>query len=252
MTSKAFRKVKKGINNLPNLLYGYNLHVNRNKLRLIDRTFRDFCPEASSFADLGGVWNVNAAYTVHTLKRYKIERAVLVDTDYPQILKERLGRFPQLTMLEGDFGTADAVRTVGSVDVIYFFDVLLHQANPDWDEVLDAYARNSSCIVIYNQQFIYGSDAVRLTELPLENYIELTSDFRRDFYKYVYDHKYELHPRYQKPWGDIHNIIQWGITDSALRSTMTSLGFKEMYFHSFGRFIDIPALEDHAFVFRKG
>jgi hypothetical protein len=252
MSPKIARKVSRAVRNIPNLFQGYNLYVNRDKLRLIDITFRDLFPEAKSFADLGGVWRVNAAYTIHTLKRCGAQRGVLVDTDYPDGLKEKVRKYPQLTVVEGDFGLAATAKAVGDVDVTYLFDVLLHQANPDWDDVLSLYANSTRCFVIYNQQFIRGDDAVRLTDLPFKEYVELTSDYRYELQRYVYDHKAEMHPQYNKPWGDIHNIAQWGITDRALRSTMADLGYKEVHFSNHGRFLDLPAFENHAFVFCRG
>jgi hypothetical protein len=251
MISKTARRVTKVVRNIPNLWQGYNLYVNRDKLRLIDFTFGHVFPEAKSFADLGGVWKVNGAYALHTVKRSGVERGVLVDTNYPEGLKARLQRYPGLSVVEGDFSLAETAGVVGRVDVVYFFDVLLHQANPNWDEVLGLYAEFSPCFVIYNQQLIQGEDAVRLTDLPLDRCIELVSNLRYDTYKYIYEHKTELHPQYHKPWGDIHNVFQWGITDKALRATMTRLQYKEVFFRNYGRFLDLPAFENHAFIFRR-
>lgn len=251
MTPKTLRRAAKALRNIPNLWHGYNIYVNRDKLQLIDYTFGEVFPDAKSFADLGGVWKVNAAYSVHTMKRRRVERGVLVDTNYPQGLKERLQRYPGLSVVEGDFSLAETARVVGKVDVVYFFDVLLHQANPDWDDVLKVYANLSPCFVIYNQQFVRGEEAVRLTDLPFEQCIELVSDLRYDTYRYIYDHKTEMHPQYHKPWGDIHNVFQWGITDKVLRDTMSKLGYEEVLFKNYGRFLDLSAFEDHAFIFRR-
>lgn len=251
MNPRLFHKIVRACRNLPNLLEGYNLHVDPDKLRLIDLTFRKAFPEAKSFADLGGVWKVNAAYTVHTLKRFEIERGILIDTDYPRGLKERLRAFPQLTVAEADFGSAETAKAVGNVDVTYMFDVLLHQANPNWDEILAMYAAASRCMVIYNQQYVRGEEAVRLTNLPFDQYVEVTSGYGYELARYAFDHKSEIHPQYNKPWGDIHNITQWGITDKALRETMADLGYREVYFANHGRFLDLPAFENHAFIFRR-
>jgi hypothetical protein len=61
----------------------------------------------------------------------------------------------------------------------------------------------------------------------------------------------ELHPVYRKPWPDIHNIFQWAITDQDLRNVMTRLGFQEVYFRNHGRFSNLTAFENHAFVFLR-
>ena len=246
------RKSTKAIRNLPNLLEGYNIYVNRDKLRLIDHTFNSIYPQAKSFSDLGGVWKVNGAYSLHTLKHHRIERGILIDTDVPQGLEKRFKKFRLLEVIRGDFTSKKSADIIGAVDVVYFFDVLLHQAHPHWDEVLTMYSKVSPCIVIYNQQFTQGEDAVRLTDLPFNKYVELVPDFRLDVYKYVFDHKSEIHPTYAKPWGDIHNIFQWGITDKALRETMGNLGYEEVYYANHGRFSELSSFENHAFVFRKG
>jgi len=67
----------------------------------------------------------------------------------------------------------------------------------------------------------------------------------------VYEHASEVHPEYKKPWKDIHNIFQWGITDDDLRSTMDGLGYCEAHYKNHGRFSDLPAFENHAFIFVK-
>lgn len=249
MHNRQLRRFTKAIRNLPNLLQGYNVFVNRDKLRLIDHTFNSIYPHAKSFSDLGGVWRVNGAYSVHTLRHHRIERGILIDTDISQELKNRLKQYPQLEVIRGDFASRQTADAVGGVDVVYFFDVLLHQAHPHWDEVLAIYSKVSPCIVIYNQQFTRGEEAIRLTELPLSEYVELVPDSRLDVYKYVFDHKSEMHPTYGKLWGDIHNIFQWGITDRALRTTMKYLGYEEAYYANYGRFSDLSAFENHAFVF---
>jgi len=245
------RKLRKAAQNLPNLLQGFNIYVNREKLRLIDRTFSSLFPGARSFADLGGIWKVNAAYSRYSLKKFPIDRGILVDTDIPPGLNSRLRRYQKLEVIQGDFGDQTIVDRIGCVDVIYLFDVLLHQANPDWDQIISRYAKNCPCFVIYNQQFIRGDETVRLTDLPFEDYLELTSRFREDFCRYVYEHRNEIHPKFNKPWKDIHTIAQWGITDDALRGLMRGLGYREVHFGNHGMFVNLPAFENHAFVFKR-
>ncbi|MFZ1979193.1 MAG: class I SAM-dependent methyltransferase [Bacteroidota bacterium] len=239
------------VRNAPNLLRGYNIYVNTEKLRLIDRAFSLLNPPARSFADLGGVWKVNAAYTKYTLRSFSIDRGVIVDTDYPQAVERTLSKFPKLSVLQGDFTTQQLIDQVKPIDLVYFFDVLLHQANPNWDKVLTAYARVARCFVIFNQQYIRSKDTIRLTELPLEDYIKLVPVGRETLYRKVYAQKEEIHPTYGKPWGDIHNIFQWGITDNDLRSLMTQLGFSQLYYCNYGRFSNLSAFENHAFIFMR-
>jgi hypothetical protein len=151
--------------------------------------------------------------------------------------------------VRGDFSQKEILHSVGAVDIAYFFDVLLHQANPSWNQVLSLYSSSVKCIVIYNQQYIRSQTSLRLTQLPLEEYITLTPRSRENTYRYAYAHAKELHPIYQKPWLDIHNIFQWGITDNDLRSVMTTLGFREVHFKNCGQFSNLRAFENHEFIF---
>lgn len=251
MTTTATRKLSRAARNIPNLLQGFNLYVNRDKLRLIDLVFRDVLPRAASFADLGGVWRVNAAYTRYTMRRFRVTKAALVDTDIPGNLARTLARHKNLELIRDDFGKEAVVDRVGSVDAVYLFDVLLHQANPDWDEILRRYAANTRCFVVYNQQFVGGSRTERLTDRSMEEYIALTSNHAKELIRTIYLDGNKTHPSQGKPWRDIHNVIQWGITDEGLREVMARLGFTEVFYRSYGMFLDLPAFEEHGFIFLK-
>ena len=243
------RKLRKLIRNSPALLMGYNPYVDTDKLRLIDRAFRVAVPDARSFADLGGVWKVNAGYSRYTMKKHQPERGVLVDTDFPPGLRVKLSRIPGLEVLQGDFTAGPAMDRIGPVDIVYFFDVLLHQANPSWHEVLASYASRSSCFVIFNQQYTREERTIRLTDLPLEEYKKLAPGGRDAVYRHVYEHADEIHPVYGKPWRDIHNIFQWGITDNGLRAEMQKLGYHEVFYENYGQFSNLDAFENHGFIF---
>jgi len=249
--SSGLRKLKKGIRNLPSLFKGYNIYVNPDKINLINRAFREFYSEATSFADLGGVWKVNAAYSRYTMKNFQIKKGVLIDTTIPEPLVKTLNRHQNLQLIQGDFGNPSVINDIGSVDIIFLFDVLLHQANPDWNQIIESYANNCSCFVIYNQQYIRGEKTIRLTDLSIDEYKEIASDHAEELTQFVYENKNEIHPEYGKPWKDIHNITQWGITDFSLRKLMNSLGFKEVFYENHGMFINLPAFEEHAFIFMK-
>jgi hypothetical protein len=250
-SSFSFHRVKKIIKNSRNLLSGYNIYVDSDKLRLIDHAFTTIMPGAGTFADLGGVWNVNAGYTLYTLRNHAIQHGYLVDTNFPDGLQQRLSGYQNLSVIHGDFAQQATISKIGPVDMVFFFDVLLHQANPSWSEILAAYAKSVRCFVIFNQQYIRGTETVRLTDLPLEEYMSIAPHGREETYRYAYAHAAEIHPQYKKPWKDIHNIFQWGITDSDLRATMNSLGFTEVHYKNHGRFSNLPAFENHAFIFVK-
>lgn len=124
----------------------------RGKINLIDRAFTSCRIE--SFADLGAVWGVEGAYTFRALDKYPVKEAVLVDGRITPTVAARANSYPQLRVIEGNFGDQEIADKVGNVDALFLFDVLLHQVSPDWDTILDMYAKNVRCLLIYNQQWI--------------------------------------------------------------------------------------------------
>lgn len=124
----------------------------RGKINLIDRAFTSCRIE--SFADLGAVWGVEGAYTFRALDKYPVKEAVLVDGRITPTVAARANSYPQLRVIEGNFEDQEIADKVGNVDALFLFDVLLHQVSPDWDTILDMYAKNVRCLLIYNQQWI--------------------------------------------------------------------------------------------------
>ena len=64
---------------------------------------------------------------------------------------------------------------MGTVDAIVLFDVLLHQADPDWREILKRYAENSRVMIVYNPQWTGSRRSVRLVELGREEWLKNTA-----------------------------------------------------------------------------
>ena len=112
--------------------------LNPNKMQLIDFAWQEL--GMRSFADLGAVWDVDAGYTFYAAERHKASSAVIVDTDLTQAVLERQKRYPGLKIVKGNFGQSTTCGEIGEVDGVFFFDTLLHQVKPDWDEVLGMYA----------------------------------------------------------------------------------------------------------------
>ena len=249
MSVEVVHKLGKIVRNAPNLLHGYSIFVDTDKLRLINYIYRSLVPNAKSFIDLGGVWKVNGAYSLYTLRKHRLANGTIVDTDFSTRLRQKLEQTSRLRVVVGDFSRQDIIKTLGTVDVAYFFDVLLHQANPSWDQILSAYASVSSCFVVYNQQYVGDEHSIRLTHLPLDQYLKMTPPSGEQLNRYAYEHATELHPVYQKPWLDIHNIFQWAITDGDLCDVMGRLGYHQVHFCNYGRFSNLRMYENHAFVF---
>ena len=246
-----FRRIKKLTRRIPNLFSGYNIYVNRDKFALIDYTFIQLLKNPQSFADLGGVWKVNAAYTRYALNKYAIKKAYLVDTNISPKVLRILKKYKNLDIIQADFANDTIVNNITGIDILFLFDVLLHQVNPDWDRVLEIYAPMTDCMIIYNQQIVGYEKSMRLTDLSLPEYKKLVPKRRDDFYEIIYGKGQEIHPEYQKAWKDIHNIWQWGITDQDLKEKMQSLDYHLVYYKNYGRFANLKAFENHAFVFSK-
>ncbi len=247
----SLKRIQKGLRSAAGMvLHGYPFRFDYTKKELIDVAFTHLAWTPRSFADLGGVWGIDGAYTFYILRHYPIDRAVLADTDVTDKVREYQKRFDALVLLEGDFGDQRTVERIGQVDAVLLFDVLLHQVEPDWDEVLEMYAARTRCFLIYNQQFIAGTKTVRLPELGKEQYFQhVPMDPASPGYRNLFERPNEIHPRYNKRYGDVHNVWQWGITDDDMMVVLERLGFRVAFRKNYGQFSSFRSFENHAFVF---
>jgi len=226
--------------------------LNSKKLDLIDYAFQEVIPNAQSFADLGGVWGVNGGYTFYILDQYSMKNAFLVDTDFTDQVTNNSRKHKNLTLIKSNFGEKTILKQIGKIDVIFLFDVLLHQVKPDWDEILAMYSTICNCFVIYNQQFINSKTTVRLLDLGYDEYFKnVPHDKEHPLYKSLFEKMYEIHPEHQRIWKDIHNVWQWGITDNDLCAKMKDLEFTLKYYKNIGQFGSLKNFQDHAFIFLK-
>lgn len=223
--------------------------VVKDKIDMIDRAFSSL--DIESFADLGGVWRVEGAYTFHALDKHRIKDAALVDTHPTQTVLARAKSYPQLRLIKGNFGDPDVVHKVGSVDAALMFDVLLHQVSPDWDTILDMYAQKVRCLLIYNQQWTGSEKTTRLLDLGEKEYFRNVPAGNYAEYNNLFEKLDQKHPDHDRPWRDVHHIWQWGITDDDLESKVAQLGYKLLYKKNCGRFGRLPNFENHAFIFSR-
>lgn len=222
----------------------------QDKVDIIDQAFSSL--DIESFADLGGVWRVEGGYTFHALDKHKVKDAALVDTHLTPTVVNRAKSYPQLRLINGNFGSQEVADKVGRVDAVLLFDVLLHQVAPDWDVILETYAKNVRALVIYNQQWTGSGSNVRLLDLGEEEYFRNVPHKRRqENYKNLFGKLDEIHPEHDRPWRDVHHIWQWGITDADLESKVGELGFQLQYKKNCGRFGRLPNFENHAFIFAR-
>lgn len=225
-------------------------HLKLDKIKLIDFAFQS--NGIKSFADLGGVWGINGGYTFYGMDKHKIKTAFLIDTDITQEVLEKSKKYRGLTIINANFGDKNVVQQIGTVDAIILFDVLLHQVNPDWDEILELYAPATKSFIVYNQQFIAADKTVRLFDLGYDEYFKNVPRKKDNpLYREVFEKMYELHPQHKRIWRDIHNVWQWGIVDNDLLAKMKELGFTLQYYKNCGQFYNLKNFENHAFVFKK-
>lgn len=105
-----------------------------------------------SFADLGACWGVNGGNSYLALMTGRIERGSLVDSVVTDLTRHRMALYPQIDCITGEIGDPATAAQIGQVDAIILYDVLVHQARPDWDEIIDLYAPRARCFIVYNQQ----------------------------------------------------------------------------------------------------
>jgi len=214
------------------------------KLRAIDVAFER--AGARTVADLGGVWAVDAGYSLYAVDRHGAERAVVCDDDFTEPVLERERRDDRVELVHGNFGAAEVAERVGEVDAVLLFDVLLHQVDPDWDAILGIYAPRASCIVLAGPWW-NGAETVRLLDLGRDEY--LASVPLPDFHAPILDKLDEIDPKRGRPWRDVHDIWQWGITDADLRARMQELGFRLVHYENLGPWRGHERFDDAGYVF---
>jgi hypothetical protein len=216
----------------------------------------DYCFErlgADSFADLGGVWGIDGAYARYAADAHSPARGVVVDEAFTERYLELERKLPHLTHVPGNFGDRAVAERLGEVDVVFLFDVLLHQVAPDWDEVLEIYAPLCRRFAIVQPQW-NGPETVRLLELGEAEYlasIPKRDDAHGSIYDGLFERLDEQNERRGRPWRDVHDIWQWGITDRDLTDRMAALGFGLRFFENTGPWHGLERFHESAFVFDR-
>lgn len=208
-------------------------HCHPGKIDVLRRVFETLRPQ--SFADLGGTWNVDGAYTFFLLNNYPVDRAVLADWSTTPIMHTMATKHPQLSLLEGALGSPRILSAIGTVDCVLLFDVLLHQINPDWKEMLTLYSRLAPTFVIFNPQYVGGSQSIRLQDLDDATYARVVPD--------------AMTMRGEPRSSDDSAFWQWGITNRDLSAHMAILGYTLAYEKSWNKMSE--AFENYAFIFQK-
>jgi hypothetical protein len=138
---------------------------------------------------------------------------------------------------------------VGKVDAIVMFDVLLHQVAPDWNQVLELYAPNTRSFILAGPWYAEGATSVRLLDLGEERYLRTVP--AQAIHEGLFGRLDEVNPRRHRPWRDVHDIWQWGITDEDLRRHLRSLGFELAHFENHGAWQSLPSFTNSVYVFAR-
>jgi hypothetical protein len=225
--------------------------LNPAKLRVIDYCFEQL--GCRSFADLGGVWAVDGGYSRYAADIHEAESGVIVDDDFTDEYLKQSRRLPKLTHVRRNFGDPALIEGLGDLDVAFFYDVLVHQVAPDWDELLELYAPHVRCFGIVQPQW-NGDESVRLFDLGEEAYLAAIPSVDQGpgtVYDGLFDRLDEINERRGRPWRDVHDVWQWGITDAGLIDRMADLGFGLRYFENTGSWRGLEDFHEGAFIFDR-
>jgi len=215
------------------------------KFALIDTAFERFAPR--SLVDLGGVWAVEGAYTFHAVREQPLEAATLVDELVHPELERRAARLGVRTV-RGNFGNRDVQAQVGPAELVLFYDILLHQVGPDWDELLAGWSKTARVVAVTCPVF-RGERTLRLPDLPRDEYLDLVPD--QENHRLLHARLDEQHPERGRPWRDVHDVWQWAITDHDLRAAMGRLGFELAMFENRGPFAGLERFDDCNYLFAR-
>jgi hypothetical protein len=119
---------------------------------------------------------------------------------------------------------------------------------PDWDQILELYAPRTRAFVIVNPQWTEGDAAVRLLDLGREQYLASVPPMG-ELHDGLFDRLDQINPERGRPWRDVHDVWQWGITDAALERTMDGLGFTRAHYQDAGPWQGLERFANRAFVY---
>lgn len=205
--------------------------IDSHKASVVDYALYNFPIE--SLVDLGACWGVHGGYTFHALEVCDLERAVIVDGNVTAPTREQAEHIPRVELIQGPLGAHETVDRVGRVDAAIMFDILLHQVDPNWNDVLARYASNVDTLIIHNQCW-RGPETVRFPDFDVEQYIDRVESHSPERIREWYQRHDEFNVDQQKPWRDVHNYWQWGITAKDLVGTLWDLGYAIEAFENTG------------------
>lgn len=221
--------------------------LQRPKVRMIDMVAER--GELRTVADIGGVWKVEGGYARHAFSLEGVERVQLVDLHMSDDVRAFAAENEGFDLVEADMGSPDTPDLIGDVDLVLLYDVLLHQANPDWDEILTRYSARAGHVAVAGPRWGLGTDVVRLPDLGRERYRAIVPASPDD--DLLFDRPDEWIDRYQRKRRDAHAHWQWGIPTAAISAKMTELGFATVGYEHHGAWFGSQAFTYEAAVFAR-
>jgi hypothetical protein len=202
---------------------------------------------ARTLADLGGIWAVDGGYSLYAVDQLGAEGVTIVDENFTERSRAEADRRPgSVRLVEGNFGDSSLPPRVGQVDLVVCFDVLLHQVSPDWDEVVAMWAPVTNRFAFAGPWW-NGPETIRLLELGAQEYVDAVPE--KEFHRAALEKLDEINPDRGRPWRDVHDIWQWGITEDSLRRTMSDLGFVCAYSENRGIWRGLEHFDDCGYIF---
>jgi hypothetical protein len=202
-------------------MYKHNLKPK--KTDLIDQALQRY--KISSIVDLGACWGVHGGYTFHALDKGKIKKAYIVDGHITDETRERAKAYPQLELISGALGDPEIAKKIGKVDAIIMYDIILHQVGPDWDKFLKMWGGSAKHLIIYNQNWGDGEDAIRFVDKGVDWYLKNVPHTSDDGVRSWFAKHEEINPDTGAKWRDVHYFWQWGIPLSSMTQKLESIGF---------------------------
>ena len=198
------------------------------KKNVLDTAFKKI--EIRKIAELGCVWGVNGFYGRYMAQKHSPDQVTMVDAIWNEEAKKLCSCHGNIKMVDGDFTDLRMPETIGKVDAVVFFDILLHLVSPDWNYVLEMYAPFTRSFLVVNPQFTGCRNSVRLLDLGNEEYFKnIPHSIEYPIYKRVFENPYQIDSYSKKPLRDTFYIWQWGITNHGLIDVMEQLGYELWY-----------------------
>ena len=190
--------------------------------------------------DFGGCWGIHGAYLWEAVDNYPVEEALLIDNFLTPQTREEAAKRSNVSIVQRDFS-----GLAHETDLALLFDILLHQVNPGWKEVVKLRTQNSRAIAIYNPQW-NGEETIRLAEMSVREFFKvLPCSVKNAVYQKILR---------DDAFGEARDSLalwQWGIIDAYLVNCFERNGFELVHKQDDGPWRESPYFNWKGFLFIK-